>query len=197
MMFGSGQTKARWAAALVLALAISPLASGVPAAFAQDTTSKMPGIKLSGDQPIQIDSDKLEVDETVGTALFTGNVSVAQGTTLMKSSEMKVFYKKETGSATTGSAAIDRLEATGKIYVKSDNQVATGDRGTYDMGTETLVLSGDKVVLSEGDNVAVGCKLTVFTKTGEAKLESCKGSKTGRVSIVVSPKNAQNQQKNN
>ena len=165
--------------------------------MAQDATGNMPGIKLSGDQPIQIDSDKLEVREADGMAIFTGNVSVVQGTTLMKSGEMKVFYKKDSGSATTGSAAIDRLEATGKIYVKSDNQIATGEKGTYDMNTETLVLSGDKVVLSEGDNVAVGCKLTVLAKTGEAKLESCKGSKTGRVSIVVAPKSAQENQKKN
>lgn len=197
MKSGFSQNRTHRAAALLLAMAISPFVPGVPAAMAQDATGNMPGIKLSGDQPIQIDSDKLEVREADGMAIFTGNVSVVQGTTLMKSGEMKVFYKKDSGSATTGSAAIDRLEATGKIYVKSDNQIATGEKGTYDMNTETLVLSGDKVVLSEGDNVAVGCKLTVLAKTGEAKLESCKGSKTGRVSIVVAPKSAQENQKKN
>ena len=49
--------------------------------------------------------------------------------------------------------AIDRLEVDGKVYVKSDNQVATGDSGTFDMKTEVLVLSGKEVVLSEGTNV--------------------------------------------
>jgi lipopolysaccharide export system protein LptA len=52
-----------------------------------------------------------------------------------------------------------------------------------------LVLTGNKVVLTQGDNVAVGCKLTAQLKTGEAQLESCKSGQTGRVSIVVSPKN--------
>ena len=49
---------------------------------------------------------------------------------------------------------IDRLEVDGKVYVKSDNQVATGDSGTFDMKTEMLVLSGKEVVLSEGEQRA-------------------------------------------
>ena len=69
------------------------------------------------------------------------------------------------------SAAIDRLEVDGKVYVKSDNQVATGDNGTFDMKTEVLVLSGKEVVLSEGTNVLVGCKLTVDMKTGQANVD--------------------------
>ena len=37
------------------------------------------GLKLSGDKPIQIESDKLEVREAENIAIFTGNVSVVQG----------------------------------------------------------------------------------------------------------------------
>ena len=59
--------------------------------------------------------------------------------------------------------------------MKSDDQVATGDNGTFDMKTEMLVLSGKEVVLSEGTNVLVGCKLTVEMKTGQANVEGCGG----------------------
>ena len=41
-------------------------------------------------------------------------------------------------------ANIDRLEVDGKVYIKSDDQVATGDSGTFDMKTEVLVLSGKR-----------------------------------------------------
>ena len=171
------------------------------------------GIKLSGDQPIQIDADKLVVHDNEGTATFTGNVTVVQGATLLKAGSMIVYYvkgakKDATGKDTTGkdhrcdapkttgvtgagaSQDIDHLEVNDKVYVKSEDQVATGDHGTFDMKTEVLVLTGDKVVLTQGDNVAVGCKLTAQLKTGEAQLESCKSGQTGRVSIVVAPKNA-------
>jgi lipopolysaccharide export system protein LptA len=53
------------------------------------------------------------------------------------------------------------------------------------MNSEILVLSGKQVVLTEGENIATGCKLTVQMKTGLAKLDGC-----GRVSMVVSPKSA-------
>ena len=83
------------------------------------------------------------------------------------------------GSATTGSANIDRLEVDGKVYVKSETQVATGDKGTFDMKTEILTLSGKEVVLSEGSNVLTGCKLTVDMKSGLAQVEGCGGRVKG------------------
>ncbi len=142
---------------------------------------RLTGLKLSGNAPIQIESDKLEVRENESLAIFTGNVQVVQGPTLLKAGAMKVYYVKDqaqadqasAGSATTGTANIDRLEVSSKVYIKSDTQVATGERGTFDMKSEVLVLSGDKVVLSDGDNVLTGCKLTVQMKTGLAQVEAC------------------------
>ena len=46
-----------------------------------------------------------------------------------------------------------------------------------------LVLSGKEVVLSEGDNVLVGCKLTVQMKTGLAQVDGC----GGRVIMSITP----------
>ena len=168
----------------LLACALLTLAA-VPA-YAQTSST---GIKLDGDKPIQIESDKLEVREADNIAVFSGNVSVAQGKTMLKAGKMTVYYAKGGGSATTGSANIDRLEVDGKVYVKSDTQVATGDRGVFDMKSEVLVLSGKEVVLSEGPNVLVGCKLTVQMKTGLAQVDGCKkgDSGTGRVIMSITP----------
>ncbi len=170
------------AAALVMWASASPL-------LAQSGNSRLTGLKLSGDKPIQIESDRLEVRENENIAVFSGNVNVVQGLTLLKSGKMTVHYSNDGGSAATGSSNIERLVVDGKVYVKSENQVATGDRGTFDMKSEVLVLSGRQVVLSEGDNVAVGCKLTVQMKTGKAQLESCKGETgQGRIKILITPK---------
>ena len=158
----------------------------------ESTSSRLSGLSMSGNEPIQIESDKLEVRETESIAIFTGNVSVTQGATLMKSGKMTVYYANDGGSAATGSASIDRLEVDGKVYVKSNDQVATGDRGTFDMKTEVLVLSGKEVVLSEGPNVLVGCKLTVQMKTGKATVDGCDGGGKGRVMMSITP-GSQNQ----
>ncbi|MEW9807430.1 LptA/OstA family protein [Mesorhizobium marinum] len=154
--------------------------------------SRLTGLRLNGSEPIEIESDKLEVREAENKAIFTGNVSVTQGPTILKSGVMTVFYAKDGGSAATGSSNIDRLEVDGKVYVRSANQIATGDRGVFDMKTEVLVLSGGEVVLSEGNNVLRGCKLTVQMKSGRAQVDGCsKGSGSGRVQMKLDPSSRQ------
>lgn len=177
--------------ALGLALGLVLGLGTAPALAQSKATSQLSGLKLSGDKPIQIESDKLEVRQADNVAVFTGNVSVVQGPTLLKAGKMTVYYVKDAdakdaqaaGAAMTGSANIDRLEVANKVYIKSDDQVATGDSGTFDMKTEVLVLSGSKVVLSQGDNVLVGCKLTVEMKSGLAQVDAC----GGRVMMSITP----------
>ena len=174
---------------IMAALGVVILAAAPGQALAQATTeSRMGGLKLSGDQPIQIESDKLEVHESDNIAIFSGNVAVTQGKTLLKAGKMTVYYAKGgEGSATTGSANIERLVVDDKVYVKSQTQVATGDQGTFDMKSETLVLSGKEVVLTDGPNVLVGCKLTVQMKSGLAHVEGCdKGSGGGNRRVIMS-----------
>ncbi len=174
--------------------ALVALCLGCGGALAQESPveSRLTGLRLSGDQPIEIESDKLEVRENENKAIFTGNVNVTQGPTLLKSGTMIVYYAKDGGSAATGSSNIERLEVDGKVYVKSDKQVATGDKGTFDMKTEVLVLSGSEVVLSEGKNVLRGCKLTVQMKSGQAQVDGCsKGGGSGRVQMKIEPGSAQ------
>ena len=57
-------------------------------ALAQATTSQMDGLKLSSDEPIQIESDKLEIHDKEHTADFTGNVKVVQGKTTLQAGHM-------------------------------------------------------------------------------------------------------------
>jgi lipopolysaccharide export system protein LptA len=171
----------------VVSLAVSAIAIG--SAWAQNQLS---GLKLNNDGPIQIESDKLEVREEDGRAEFSGNVHVAQGTTVLRAGRLLVFYAKSgEGSAATGSAAIDRIEASQKVHIQADKQIATGDEGTFDLTSGVFTLSGKEVVLSEGDNVAIGCKLVVNTKTGLANLDSC-ATASGRVKMVITPKSVEN-----
>ena len=153
-------------------------------------SSGLASMKLDGKQPIAIDADRLEVLEAESKAVFTGAVNVSQGSTSLQAGNLVVFYAKQgSGSAATGSAAIDRLEMSGSVIIKSDKQTATGDAGTFNMKSNTFQLTGSRVVLSEGGNVAIGCKLTVQMTTGKANLESCK--KGGRVQILINPQSAQ------
>jgi lipopolysaccharide export system protein LptA len=192
------------------AFALILTASG---AGAQSTT--MSGTKLSNDQPIQIESDKLEIHDQEHTALFTGKVKVVQGTTTMQSGKLTVYYKdkaakpaadgaqpaaqpEQSASLASGSADIDKILVTDKVLLTSGTQTATADDGNFDMASQTFILTaneGNKVILSDGPNVFTGCKLTVHMQTGQAELESC----GGRVQIQLDPKSKPNtpQQKQN
>ena len=190
-------------------LAVAALLAAAPA-FAQTAQTNMSGLKLSGDKPIQIESDKLEVRQEENLAIFTGNVRVVQGPTLLKAGLLKVYYIKDAaagkngakststsasmaGPALGGSTNIDHLEVDGTVYLKSDDQVATGDRGTFDMKSQVLVLTGSKVVLTQGDNILTGCKLTVQMKSGLANVDGCaKSGSSGRVMMSISPDSTKN-----
>jgi lipopolysaccharide export system protein LptA len=175
-------------------IAAGILSCGAVAAHAQSTASKMDGMKLSNDQPIQIQSDQLEIKDQEKKAFFTGNVQVVQGTTTMKAGKMTVLYKEKAAAAgdataaptsiSSGNADIDKIFLDDTVFLTSGTQQATADIGQFDMGSQTFVLTGKQVVLSDGPNVFKGCKLTVHMQTGEAKLDAC----GGRVEIMLDPK---------
>lgn len=223
-----------------LALATPALAQGGSGSGSSQNTN---GPTLSNKEPIQIESDKLEVHQKQNEAIFTGNVNVVQGDTLLKAGRMFVYYtnsqsgdtkttgtksgdskngdssksgdskandakaddtkagdskaasgsKTDTGQggfALGGASDIDHIEVDGKVYVKSKDQVATGDKGTFDMKTQILTLSGKNVVLTRGENVVVGCRLVANLKTGQSKLDGCGGASTaapGRVKMLLTP----------
>ncbi len=161
------------------------VAAGLCATSANAQASRMDGIALSSDKPIQIESDKLEIKDRENRADFSGNVTVVQGSTTLRAGAMTVYYKSAGGPVSTkGSADIDRIVMSGRVVLSSGAQKASADSGSFNMQSETLILEGSPVVLSEGDNIFSGCKLTVLMRSGQAKLDSC----GGRVQIQLDPK---------
>ena len=169
---------------VVAAMIAAAVLASAPAVMAQETESRMSGLALSGDQPIQIESDLLKIDEETSKATFTGNVKVVQGETVLQAGEMVVNYNNNGGSVSSGTADIREIELYKKVLIRSGTQTATADEGNFKMAEEVLVLTGEKVVLTDADNVFIGCKLTVQMKTGQAKLDSC----GRRVMIQLDPK---------
>lgn len=176
------------------ALAILVLAASAAAAMAQQSPQPIIG---AGNEPIEIVSDKLEVREKENLAVFTGNVQLVQGKLTLRTVRMTVHYTGQpqgaaggTGAATgAGATEVERIEAEGRVYLKSGEQVATGDQGFFDMKSDTMVLTGKEVVLSEGGNVVKGCKLTMRMSSGQSEVDSCKGAGTGgRVIMLLQPK---------
>lgn len=157
--------------------------AAVPAARAQLSGG---GFGLSGEGPVQVDGDRLEVLEERGLAIFEGNVRVVQGETVLRTGRLVIHYAREGGGAASAGSRIDRLEASGGVNIQAGNRVATGETGTYDMDDQVLTLSGRRVTLSEDGNVATGCRLTVDMRANRSRLEAC-ADRTSRPTILIQP----------
>lgn len=168
----------------MLALAcIAAMCVGVvsAAATAQDFAGAFSGMSNSS-EPVQIEADRLEVVDGQGVAIFHGNVSVTQGTTTLKTKTLKAFYARDANGNAGPAGNLRRIEASGRVAVRSNDQMATADNVVVDMTTQIATLSGD-VVVSQGDNVIRGCSVTVNMKTNEINMGRC------RVKMLLTPEN--------
>jgi len=152
---------------------------------AQDFSGAFEGMQDS-DEPIQISSNKLEVKDKQGTAVFTGNVEVIQGATILNAKRMKVSYSR---GSKTPNGNLRSIEATGKITVRSGDQKVSADRGDFNMLKQTVKLTGN-VIITQGTNVVSGCVLEVNLKTSSAVLKPCSNGKQDRPKMLFSTKNA-------
>src|SRR5262245_43304654 len=80
------------------------------------------------------------------------------------------------------------MEARGSVVVTQKDQVATGERGDFDMRTNVVTLSG-KVVVTKGQDVLRGERLIVNLTDGVSKMEG------GRAEAMIDTK-SKSEQKN-
>lgn len=176
------------------------------AAAAQSVTSAFEGFSGRSNEPVNVEADNLEVREKDQAAVFSGNVQVVQGDSTLKSKELTIYYYGENDRAQGQPAAtrptqgetkgpqgtpatpqgrdIRRLEAEGNVVVTSKDQRATGQRGVFDMPSNTVTLTGG-VVVSQGGNVIRGDRLHVDLTSQRSRIESAAGG--GRVQGVFKP----------
>lgn len=165
-----------------LAAAMCAVFSMTSFSAAQSFGGAFEGMSNSKD-PVQIEADRLEVIDGQGVALFDGNVAVTQGSTLLKAKKLKVHYLRDAKTNEPG-GNVKKIEATGKVAVRSGDQMATADKATVDMKDQIAILSGN-VTVSQGENILVGCNLRINMVTNAANLTPCPKK---RVQMVFKPK---------
>jgi lipopolysaccharide export system protein LptA len=150
------------------------------------------GRAQNSDQPIEITSDILEVEQDKQLAIFSGNVDAVQGDIRLRADQLRVFYRQDNksgsdakqpagraGGASSGGAdasAISRIDALGQVFVSSLDETAKGDRGVYDVERRVIVIEG-RVVLTRGKNVLRGDKATMNLDTGRSVMDAVPGAR--------------------
>jgi lipopolysaccharide transport protein LptA/LPS export ABC transporter protein LptC len=149
-------------------------------AAASAATGAMGVFKTDPTAPIDVEANRLDVDDRSKQAVFKTNVHAVQGDFTVRTAELRAYYTGAAGLAETAAAPADkkapaqisRIEARGAVIVTSKNgQKATGDWADYDVKKNEVILGGD-VVLTQNKDVVRGNKLRIDMLTGKSVIES-------------------------
>lgn len=164
--------------AVLVSLAAATAATGVVA----QTQTQAPTSALKGhnsNAPVDVQADRIEVQDRADRAVFAGNVRATQGDLTLDTQRLTVAYTNQptTGQSGAGQQAgngtgiqINRLDASGGVVVHSPSETATGDFGVYDLNRKLITLIGD-VRLTHGDSNILGSRLLIDLTTGRAVVD--------------------------
>ena len=88
-------------------------------------------------------------------------------------------------------SGIERIEASGNVYFVTPEQTIRGDRAVYTPGDNLVIRTGD-VIVTQGQNVMTGGRLTYNTETQAVTMAGGSGSNGGRIRGVFYPERSGN-----
>jgi lipopolysaccharide export system protein LptA len=134
--------------------------------------------------PIDVTSDRIEVQDRVDRAIFVGNVHAVQGDMTMDAARMTVAYAR--GAGPNSDPQIQRIDASGGVTVVSPSERAKGSFGIYDLNRRIITLIGG-VSLLRGGNTVNGARLVIDLNSGRSTVDgsavggAASAAKGGRV----------------
>lgn len=141
--------------------------------------------------PIYINSERTETMQRERKVVLVGNVDIRQGTARLRADTVTILFSGEQGegASTTGVAAgfgqIQRIQAEGDVYYVTPELKAKGDRGVYELATDTITMTGNVALMRDKD-VAEGQVLRMEVANQRTTLEG--GG--GRIRAVIDPSSA-------
>ena len=159
------------------------------------TASTGAGFGRDGRQPIEVNAERLDVNDAAKTAHFTDNVTATQGDSILKSPELTVTYEGKAASAQlTGepkagdtkagdtkageakpgepASRLARLVASkGAVITAGADRRVSSQEVDFDAKADTALFTGG-VVVNQGRNVLNGRRLFVDRKAGKSRLDS-------------------------
>lgn len=144
-------------------IAATAACAGISAfAFAQEPISALKGHDTNA--PVDVSSDRIEVQQRADRAIFSGNVHVRQADLTMDADRVTLAYSN------SGGIQIDRIDASGGVTVRSPSESATGNFGLYDTSRKLITLVGN-VKLSRGGSQINGTRLVIDLRSGRAVVD--------------------------
>ncbi|WP_420861858.1 lipopolysaccharide transport periplasmic protein LptA [Algirhabdus cladophorae] len=121
------------------------------------------GMQQDTDAPVEVTSDQLSINQTDGSATFTGNVIVGQGEMRLSAQRVVVIYTED-------QSEIEQMLAFGGVTLVNGPEAAEADEADYTLSTGTVLMRGN-VVVTQGPSAVSADRMTVDLETGTAQLD--------------------------
>jgi lipopolysaccharide export system protein LptA len=149
----------------------------------------------TGGDRVRITADRLIAESRANSAEFIGQVRAVQGTTVITTDRLKIFYRAgandtaanppgDTNAGQGQAGAIEKLVCTGRVKIFFDDKVAVSEKAVYTADNGVLVLTGPETMVTSGKNSVSGEKVTVFRN--EDRMVVDKGSNQRVEAILFS-----------
>ncbi|MDB5668695.1 MAG: hypothetical protein JWL74_1645 [Alphaproteobacteria bacterium] len=129
--------------------------------------AQVPGSALENhntNAPVDVAADRIEVQDRIDRAIFSGNVDVRQGDLRLNSERITIAYSSQ------GGIDIDRIDATGGVRLTSPSETASSESAIYDLNERIVTMMGN-VVLNQGRNTVRGGRLVLELDTGRVVMD--------------------------
>jgi len=161
---------------VVAALITSPLGAQEGLSFES--------FKASRTDPIEVNSDKLELVQSEQKAIFRGQVVATQGELTMRARALALIYNPKPDKA-RGEGPISRVEANGRVTLTSKTEKAEADTMIYLVDRGLIKLNGNVQLVYSG-NTLEGESLIIDLVSGLSRIEGGPRNQ-GRVRAVFNP----------
>lgn len=124
--------------------------------------------------PVDVEADRIEVQDRQDRAVFSGNVKVRQAGLALDAARLTVAYA---GGPQQG-VDIQRLDAAGGVVVRSATETARGQYAIYDLNSRQITMLGG-VSLQQRGNTINGGRLVIDLDTGRATVDGQSSAPAG------------------
>jgi len=182
---------------IILATAVIAATAAYAQVRQEQPTSALKGHNTNA--PVDVTSERIEVQERADRAVFTGSVHVTQGDMTLDTPRLTVAYSSAPTNGGNTNVQINRLDAAGGVVVRDPSETARGDFGVYDLDRKLITLIGN-VQLTRDNNQVNGARLVIDLNSGRAVIDGGPpgvNSSGGRVTghFTVPQQNSQSQSK--
>lgn len=194
MTLNTATNQATFVGQVAVRLKPAPPVPGTPVNTAKAAST--PAFGRDSRQPVDVRSERFDVDDVKHLAVFRENVVATQGDSVLKAPELHVSYEGKAVQEFANSSpqqpgagdasGLSRLVARNGVIVTmgTDRRIA-GDNADFDAKADTALFTGN-VLITQGKNTLQGRRFFLDRKTGRTRLESPpeQGSPAGRIAAT-------------